>query len=203
MLKHLIIAGILVIPSLSFAETKKGGLFIEPVLTYETGEGEVNMPAPLGKADTETDGFGVGARLGFHVLESVFIGADGRYSMPNFKDDALDLDTDATAWNLGPVVGVQMPTTLGIRLWGTYIMTGELDPDKHRNINVRFSEAQGYRLGGGIKVGYVSLNVEYEKLTYDDFNVDEVGSFSPGSSFSNVELDNSSWIFSVSFPISL
>lgn len=180
-----------------------GGLFIEPMLTYERGDGEVDLPAPFGDADTETRGFGVGARLGFHVQESIFIGADGRYSMVNFEDDALDSDTDAKSWTLAPVVGIQMPTTLGIRLWGAYVLTGELDPDKDQNVNLRFSNAKGFRLGGGVKLGYVSLNLEYENLTYDKTHVDEVGTFTPGYSRDDIELDTSSWILSVSFPIAL
>lgn len=187
----------------AFAETNKGGLFIEPMLTYEKGEGDVKFPSPFGSADTDSTGFGVGARLGFHVLESVFIGADGRYSMLNFEDDQVKTDADAKAWNVSPVVGIQMPTTLGIRLWGSYIMAGELDPDKDNNVDLRFSEARGYRLGGGLKLGHVSLNLEYEALTYDKTNVDEIGTFTSGYSRDDIELDNSSWILSVSFPFTL
>src|SRR5690606_18335423 len=123
--------------------------------------------------------------------------------MPNFQEDALKTDTDATAWNLAPVVGIQLPTALSIRLWGSYIMTGELDPDRDQNVNLRFSEATGYRLGGGIKLGYVSLNLEYENLNYGETNIDEVGTFTPGYSRGDLELDNSSWILSVSFPFAL
>lgn len=181
----------------------KGGLFVEPMITYEKGDGEIDFPAPANSADTETKGFGLGARLGFHAWESVFIGADGRYSMPNFKDDALNMNTDAKAWNLAPVVGIQMPTDIGLRLWGSYILTGELDPDKDKNVDVRFTNAKGYRVGAGIKLGIASLNVEYEQLKYDKTKVDEVGVFTPGYSTKDIELDNSSWIFSVSFPISI
>jgi len=187
----------------AYSETNKGGLFIEPMLTYERGEGEVKFPAPFGKAETESSGVGVGARLGFHIMESLFLGADGRYSIINFEDDEVKSDTDAKGWNVAPVIGIQMPTTLGIRLWGSYILAGELDPDKDKNVDLRFSEARGYRVGGGIKLAAVSLNLEYENLVYDKTNVDEVGSFTPGYSSDDLELDNSSWILSVSFPFSL
>lgn len=181
----------------------KGGIFVEPILSYERGEGDIDFPAPFNSSDTDVDGFGVGARLGFHIFESVLIGADGRYSMPRFKDSALDQDVDAKAYNYGPVVGIQMPTELGIRVWGGYIMDGELDPEKDRNVDEKFTQAKGYRVGAGIKLSIVSLNLEYQDLTYEKTELQEVGVFNPGYSRGDVELKNQSWILSVSFPISI
>jgi len=185
------------------ADIKKGGLFIEPILTYERGEGDIDYPSPINSSSSDIDGFGVGARVGFHVLESLFIGADGRYSMPKFKDSSLDQDTDSKAFNYGPVVGVQTPTTIGLRIWGGYILGGQLDPDKDQGVDVKFKKAKGYRVGAGIKLGIASLNLEYQDLKYDDTEVEEAGVFNPGTSYSNVELNNESWILSVSFPIGL
>jgi hypothetical protein len=67
----------------------------------------------------------------------------------------------------------------------------------------KFSEAHGYRLGAGIKLAIISLNLEYQNLTYDKTDINEVGAFNPGFSRSNIQLDNSSWILSASFPIGL
>lgn len=181
----------------------KGGLFVEPMLTYEKGEGSVDFPAPFSSSDTDVNGFGAGARVGFHVYESIFIGADGRYSMPEFKDSSINQKTDAKAWNYGPVVGFQTPGDLGIRVWGGYIMDGVLDPDKDKNVDEKFSEAHGYRVGAGIKLGIASVNLEYQNLTYDKTEIKEVGVFTPGYKTSSIELENSSWILSASFPISL
>ncbi len=188
--------------SAAFAENK-GGLFVEPMLTYERGEGDIDFPSPFNSSDTDVVGFGVGARLGFHIMESVFIGADGRYSMPNFKDSTLDQNTDAKSYNYGPVVGFQMPSDLGIRVWGGYIMGGELDPEKDKNVDEVFKKARGYRVGAGIKLKMVSLNLEYQDLKYKETEIEEVGVFNPGYSTSDSELKNQSWVLSVSFPISL
>ncbi len=46
-----------------------GGLFVEPMITYERGEGDVDFPDPLKSSSTDVDGFGVGARLGIHIFE--------------------------------------------------------------------------------------------------------------------------------------
>ena len=193
---------LMIFSTVVFAENK-GGLFIEPMLTYENGEGDVNFPDPINNSDTEIDGFGLGARLGFHVLESVFIGADGRYSLPRFKDSSLDQDVKSKAWNYGPVVGVQMPTTIDLRVWGSYIIDGSIDPEKDQDVDEKFSSANGYRIGAEIKLGITSINLEYQKLKYDKTEVDEVGTFPTGFSSGDIELENSSLILSVSFPISL
>lgn len=203
-MKKNIIIGVIAVLSIGVAKAEnKGGLFVEPMLTYERGEGEIDFPSPVNSSDTDVDGFGVGARVGFHIHESIFIGADGRYSMPQFKDSSLDQKVDAKAWNYGPVVGFQMPTDIGLRVWGGYIMDGQLDPEKDQDVDEKFSDAKGYRVGAGVKLGITSLNLEYQTLKYDKTEIQEVGVFTPGYSRGDVELENSTWILSVSFPIAI
>lgn len=180
-----------------------GGLFVEPMLTYERGRGDVNFPAPFNSADTEVDGFGIGARLGFHVLESVFIGADGRYSMPTFKDNKLKQDVDAKSWNVGPVVGVQMPTIVGLRVWAGYVLAGEIDPDKGQGVKEKFKSGSGYRVGAGFKIAMLSLNLEYQHVNYDKTTIEEVGVFTPNTTRGDIELENNSTVLSVSFPVAI
>lgn len=170
----------------------KGGFFLEPLISYEMGEPDSSYPAPFGAGDTELNGFGAGLRLGFHALESIFIGADGRYSIAQFKSDSLDEEIDTKSFNYGPTVGVQMPFLIGLRAWGTYVLGGEVDPDGARGIDENFTEADGWRLGAGMKVGFASLNVEYQDITYDE-----------AVAGTAVELVNQSWVFSVSFPMSM
>lgn len=189
------------VPTLGFA-VDKGGFFLEPSLTYQRGDGDVNYPDPIDDSDSDINGFGAGLRLGFHVYESFFIGADGRYSLLNFEDSSLDQDTDAKAFNYGPTVGFQMPTLLGLRVWGTYILGGELDPDKDEGVDAKFEDGSGWRLGAGVKLGIVSLNLEYQDMTFDETILEDAGVFS-GTSLNDVELDSKAWILSVSFPVSL
>lgn len=180
-----------------------GGVFVEPMITYEKGTGNIHFPDPINSSNTNIDGFGVGARLGFHIFETIFLGLDGRYAMPQFKDSSLGQKTEAKAWNYGPVVGIQMPTTLALRVWAGYIFDGQLDPDKDKNVDEKFSDAHGYRIGAGIKLGIISLNLEYQALKYDTTDINEVGTFNPGYSTSNIHLDTSAWILSASFPIAI
>lgn len=204
-MKNVIVAGSLlaIFSTPSFAQEKAGGLFIEPSLTWEKGDGDINLPSPFSNSESELNGFGVGARVGFHIYESVFLGVDGRYSFLKYEENKINMDADAKAWNVGPVVGFQMPTDLGIRVWGGYIMAGEVDPDKSKEVDLRFESGSGYRVGAGIKLGLVSLNAEYQKIKYDTTKVQSVGVFDPGSNTNNIELDNESMILSVSFPLSI
>ena len=185
----------------AFAETKDGGLFVEPMLTYEKGESDVDYPAPFGDAKGDVEGFGAGARLGFHIMESLFIGADGRYSKVDFDNDDPDFKADASAYNYGPVVGIQMPTEIGLRVWGNYIMGGQMDLDEKNDVDLKLKEASGYRVGAGVKLGPVSLNVEYQQITYDKTELEDAGIFS--GSTNDIDADIKSYILSVSFPISL
>lgn len=201
MKKKFMSLGIAVLISFPALASNQGGLFIEPMLTYEKGEADVDLPDPFGSSHSTIDGFGVGGRLGFHVLESVFIGLDGRYSKPNYKNSDTDINSEASAYNYGPVVGIQMPTPLGIRVWAGYIAGGEMDVNKDEGVDFKFKDANGYRIGGGIKLAMVSLNLEYQQITYNETELSDAGIFS--GSTSNVDQTNNSYIFSVSCPISL
>lgn len=189
----------------SQTEPKKGGFFIEPMITYEKTDLDIDYPAPLGSSSGDQKGLGVGARLGFHIYESVFIGVDGRYNKHDFENDSDDGDfkTDASGHNYGLVVGFQLPTEVSFRVWGTYIINGALDPDEENSLDVKFEDAKGYRVGAGIMFGKISLNIEYQDLTYEKAKLQSIGGFDPNTSFSNVELDSKGYIASISFPFSL
>ena len=193
--------GLSVLVSFSAYAENKGGLFVEPMLTYESGTSKVDFPAPAGSSKSDISGFGVGARLGFHIQEIVFLGIDGRYSMPNYTNSDTKINTRATAYNIGPVVGIQMPTTLGLRLWAGYIMAGSMDLEKDQGIDLKFKDATGYRVGGGIKIAAISLNLEYQQMMYGKTELQDAGFFS--GSTKNVDSTNQSFILSVSFPISI
>lgn len=186
--------------SLSAQAADKGGLFIEPMLTYETGESEVDFPSPIGNSDSDYSGLGVGARLGFHIQESIFLGVDGRYSRISYENDDTDVDTEGSSYNFGPVIGFQMPTELGLRVWAGFVM-GEIDLDEDNDYDISFEDGTGYRIGAGIKLSMVSLNLEYQNITYERTRLRNAGVFS--GTTRNVEAENSSYVLSVSFPIAL
>lgn len=192
-------ATLLAVGSSAYA-VSAGGLFVEPMLTYETGS-KITLDRPILPDTSGTlEGFGVGARFGFHVADIIFLGLDGRYSMPKYKMNTYE--ADAQALNYGIVAGVQTPL-LGIRIWGNYILGGNLDP-KESSTNTFFSDvkydgANGYRIGAGLRVAVVSVNLEYQNMGYNSTTLQ-----SPGSITSDdFKLKNEAWVASVSFPISL
>lgn len=193
--------GLALLVSLPVIAANQGGLFIEPMLTYENGDAEVDLPSPFNSSDSSVDGFGIGGRLGFHFLESVFVGIDGRYSKPTYKNDDTNISTDATAYNYGPVVGIQLPTPLGIRVWAGYIAGGQMDLEEDQGVDLKFKDGSGYRIGGGIKLALVSLNLEYQQMNYKETELEDAGIFT--GTTNDVDQKNSSYVFSVSFPFSL
>jgi hypothetical protein len=196
---YILFAGL--IPFLSYAKENKGGLFVEPMLTYEVGDSKIDYPAPFGSSDGETQGFGVGARLGFHIYEAVFLGVDARYARFDIDNKNPNYETDATGYNYGPVIGFQVPTTFGVRVWAGYIMGGEMDLDQKNNVDLKLTDARGYRVGAGVKLAIVSLNLEYQRMSYNEAQLTDNSIFT--GSRSNLNADVNSYIFSVSFPFSI
>ena len=193
--------GLLAILALTLFSAKSfafgaAGLLLEPMVTYQTGEQHVHNPAPFNDSNDSSKGVGLGLRAGVHLLDIVFVALDGRYSRPNYHSDALGGNAFADQSNLGVTAGVQTPI-LGIRLWGTYIFTGELDPAEINNVNVRFHDFDGYRVGAGLYVSVVSLNVEYQDGHYRKTD----GQNGMGYSTSNIQSHDQSVIFSVSAPL--
>lgn len=186
----------------SQAQAQGSGLFVEPAITYERGETKVNYPSPFSDSTGSSNGLGIGARLGFHIMEIVFVGVDGRYSMPQFKDSAVNYDATATASNWGPVVGVQTPI-VGLRVWGSYILGGELNPEASAGTDVKFDKAHGYRVGAGFRLAIVSVNLEYQNLKYDQVTLEQLGVFNPGTTLNGTNLSSSTWLASVSMPFEL
>jgi Outer membrane protein beta-barrel domain len=187
----------------SFASANDdGGLFVEPGITYETSSSSIDLPGPFGSTDGEIMGFGLAARLGFHINEAFFVGLDARYSMPKFDDTTTGINENAKAYNWGPVVGMQMPD-VGLRVWGSYIAGGEMDPEGSSAFDGRFKDGTGFRVGAGFRVQAISLNLEYQEMNYGSANLDNALGFAPGTNFDSVELENKTWLASVSFPIQL
>jgi len=190
-------------PSNEHSESSnKLGLFVEPGISYEFSNSTINYPAPFNDHDGNVHGFGLLGRLGFHVADVIFIAADGRYSRPTFRDSTGNFDSTADAYNWGVTGGIQTPVA-GLRLWASWILGAGIDPDSVNNFDVKYSSGSGWRVGAGFYIEALSLNFEYQHIGYDTVEVQQIGAFTPGTSFSGSELRNNSYIFSVSFPVAL
>lgn len=186
--------------SASAKAESSGGLFLEPALTYQTGEMKVTYPSPFSDSTEKTTGFGLGLRLGVHVHDIIFLAADGRFGRPTYESSALGGSGSAELSNLGLTLGAQTPFA-GIRVWGTYLISGSLDPAEINNVDVKFNNPKGYRLGAGIYIAAFSINLEYQDSKYDSVTVEKAGPIS--GTFDNIKGTDKSTILSVSFPVAL
>lgn len=186
----------------SMAEIKVGGLFLEPGLTYENGSLNLRYPAPvLSDSNENIKGYGFGLRVGGHFADILFLAGDIRYSQPNYESSALNGSSSSQAVNYGVTLGLQTPI-LGLRVWNTFILDGKLDPGSISNVDVEYTGFNGYRIGGGLYIAFISLNLEYQEAKYKGTNVKNSGAFAAGA-LDNVNGTEKSYILSVSFPIAL
>lgn len=175
------------------------GPFLEPGISYEHGKGSLDLPSPFGPDSATIRGVGGLLKAGVHITDIIFFGADGRYSRSYIRNENFNAKADSYNWGL--LGGVQMPTPIALRLWGTYIIDGGIDPDEDRGLNLRYSAGNGYRLGAGFKFLIASLNLEYQDIEYDKAMLQSGGPFSSTTTLSNINPRSQTYIVSVSFPI--
>lgn len=173
------------------------GLFVEPAITYETGSNNINWPV-FGPSTGDTKGAGFDLKLGAHVADMLFLALDGSYSKPNFTNSAVSYSAAADESLFGIIIGGQMPI-VGLRLWGGYIFDGTLDPQASGAYDVKFTRAQGYKLGVGFRVLLVSLNLEYSDVKFGSATYQ----VSPVAGQLDEKLQNKSTVVSVSMPFTL
>lgn len=178
------------------------GLFVEPALTYETGDNKVDWNSNLvGDSSGTTKGAGFALKLGGHVSDILFLALDGSYSKQQFKNSAVDYTADADSTLFGATIGAQMPI-VGLRIWGGYIFDGTIDPKESGAYDVKFTGASGYKLGAGFKILLVSLNAEYMDLSYKNSYLEKFGPLTPNATIDG-NYTNKMWVLSVSMPIAL
>ena len=182
----------------------QSGAFIEPSIFYSTEDSSVRTSQlPILNDDTSgnSTGYGLGVRFGAHVAEVLLVGIDARYAKLK-NDDSFYRDADATVYNLAPVVIFQTPF-FGVRLLGSYIVYGENNPSSgSQGIDLKFKEVTGPRLGAGIYVGPISLNLEYQDLKYNETEIESYGSVAVNNT-TDVDTTTKGYILSLSFPIEL
>lgn len=182
-----------------------GGLFLEPMLITSQEDTTIkSSQLPLLQDDTsgKQNGYGVGLRFGGHVSEIFMAGVDARYSKSQLKDSFYET-ADTNVYDIGPFVGLQTPY-FGIRLLAGYVVAGENDPASGvQGLDLKFKEANGWRVGAGLYVAAVSVNVEYQDLTYNSTEIQNYGLINRSGGTSSVDANNRGYSVSLSFPVEL
>jgi hypothetical protein len=198
-MKRLLVAGCLLLTSMT-AIKAHAGFFAEPLLTYQDLKADISYPTTFqSDSSGEIKGVGVGARIGGHVLDTMFLAADLRYGKPTYKDS--NFSAEAESANAGIVLGLQMPIA-GLRIWGTYVGDGTLDTKEDNSVDFKFKQAKGHRIGLGLHVAMFSVNLEYENIKYDSTEIERLGPFTNVSDQDGIKLKQTGFVASVSFPIS-
>jgi hypothetical protein len=175
-----------------------GSFYIEPAVFGLRQDSHINVGSDN---EVEGDGMGLAMKLGSQISDRYFAAADIRYQRTQFNEKGLK-DVDSDTWNIAPVLGLQT-NWYGLRAWGSYILDGTSNPDSAANgLDLRFEKPFGWRAGVGVRISNISLNLEYEDLTYRQTVVQSVGSLGP-SAGQNVDFDSRTVAMSVSFPIQL
>lgn len=181
-----------------------GGFFIEPMLIAGLDDSEIKtsqLPIVTDDTSGRVETAGLGLRFGGHLGEVFFLTADGRYNRINFRDSFYD-SASGYASNYGVTLGGQTPF-FGVRVWGTSVLGGEMDPGSGASgLDVKFNNARGYRVGAGLHVAAVAVNIEYQDLTYGSSTVQSVGSLGVGGDV-DVDMTQRGTQLSLSFPVEL
>jgi hypothetical protein len=180
-----------------------GGFYVEPGIFGSRNDTDLKTSQLLPGSDVNgtSDGVGLDLKLGGHVNDIVFLAVDGRYERSRMSGSSYS-NADSNVYNWGPTLGFQAPVW-GLRLWGTYVVDGINDPESGaQNVDFRFKDPYGWRGGIGFHIQNVSLNLEYEDLTYRTTEIQSVGN-APAGANTNVDFGQRGYLASLSFPISL
>lgn len=188
----------------SSSHISSGGFYIEPMLMLSQEDTTIKTSQlPLINEDTSgnSKGYGIGLRFGGHVSEIFLLGLDARYSKMQ-TDDTFYKKADSNVYNIAPMVGIQTPL-FGIRLLASYVVAGENNPGVGlQGVDLKFKEAAGLRFGAGVYVAAISINLEYQDLTYNKTEIESIGSVAMNNSTS-IDANSRGYTMSVSFPIEL
>jgi hypothetical protein len=100
------------------------------------------------------------------------------------------------------MIGLQTPL-FGIRVMAGYVVAGENNPAAGaQGVDLKFKEATGWRVGAGLYIFAVSVNLEYQDLTYNTTEVESFGSIAVDRATS-IDANSRGYTLSLGFPIAM
>lgn len=177
---------------LTLSAASHSGILIDPYLGYRvSGSGD------FAGADLSYNGPAFGTRVGYTTL-GLMLGLDFTMSTFDLEFETANqtFEVDTTSTSMGAFIGYSMPF---IRGWATYYFSQTFKTNEGPD-NGDKTKGSGFGLGLGY-TGFpiVSLNLEYRKFSFDE---QETAAGVTTSIPSNVDVDASEILFTVSIPFS-
>ncbi len=91
-----------------------------------------------------------------HFLKRAFVGLSATYT------------TGLSDSNYGPVVGIQFPSRVGLRIWGGMSQSRTMDMKRDYDLDSKMSGVNGRRIGIGMKLaGDLRVDLQYQTIDGD------------------------------------
>lgn len=195
-MKMFSIWGLCLFAALATTHRAQAQFFVEPYATYE--QGKANFKSGIINFDGDMKGIGIGARVGGHVNDVLFLALDTQYAEPEFTSSLYNTKTKSLL--AGLTVGAQTPYA-GLRVWGSYLPVGTLDQARSNGLQMKFSEPEMIKLGVGLRVAAFSINLERLSGKYKKSEIqNDASTF---AAFDNADATRETYMLGVSFPFSL
>ena len=184
-----------IIVALMLMFTANAGLLVEPYMGFQLGSQETEIANE--NYEYGLTGQLLGARLGY-TLPLFMLGLDVNVGSMDADVDSAPSGAQDQSYDtrqIGLFAGVELPILL--RAWATYYFANEYtrdDDDKFKG--------SGMALGVGFTgLPFVSINLEYKMLTFDELEDSATGATTTYSG--DNQLDSNEIVLSVSLPLDL
>ncbi|MGB0454117.1 MAG: hypothetical protein ACPGJV_10430 [Bacteriovoracaceae bacterium] len=208
--------------TLLFTTTANAGLVFEPYVGYSlfssegtsTVSGATGGSASLNGTTDTSSGAGLvtyGARLGMSFA-MLYLAADYTAASGELEYDVSSISKDdMEGSSVAAVLGLN-PPAIPFRFWVGYIFSDEAELTDQSDNSKTTYKGSGLKAGLGYSlIPYVSFNIEYKMVTYDeitdsDGQTQDLPSSSSvsgvsGATVSQSELDTKSILLSISIPL--
>lgn len=165
----------------------RAAFLFEPYVGYNFSGKEKMDTTVIGDTETDMTGLGFGARMGLSIM-GLMAGLD--YTVLDLEDSD-DSDNTSNITNIGAFVGYQFP--LRLRLWAAYFLKSESENKEEMK-----AEGTGFKVGlGYMPIRFLSINLEMIQITIDE------GDATLDAMLGDFEIKNTTYMFSISFPIDI
>jgi hypothetical protein len=169
-------------------QASHAAILIEPVVGFTfSNKFDFKETADMSKDSMKGSGFAYGGRVGYQNM-GFQLGLDYLHSSVDVDEKNIKSDVTTSEW--AAFAGFRFPILL--RFYAGYIFSGTGEY-KNTTSNVDLSNGTGYKIGlGWTLLPFLDLNLEYKKTNYDEAKA--------GGSKLKADIDNSSYLLSVSLP---